>query len=111
MQTALAMTGITVDLETAEAIQNVMHKLIEKGLDYNLDDACEIRHNIEKKIDAETRSANSEEIKELNIRYSTLSAIYNPKSSSAFHRDIGQKMSKIMTRLTELKQGGDNGTS
>jgi hypothetical protein len=92
VQAALAMTHISVDLETAAVIQDVIHALIDKETSFSLEDAVEIteKHkNLEKE--------NKEML--LRERYRTLSELYVPNSKHKLQIQISKELNAIIKQL------------
>lgn len=95
---ALAMTEVHIDnLTIVATIQDVFAKLHEKGMDFCLDDALEIKH---KNHTEEKKTPEHEaKVNELKSAYRALSECYVPGSTNKVNKLISEKMDKILTEI------------
>jgi hypothetical protein len=98
VKTALVMSGIYIDdLTTVATIQDVFAKLHEKGMDFSLDDAIEIKHK--NHTEEKKTSEHEAKLNELKSTYRVLSECYVPGSTNKVNKLISEQMDKILTEI------------
>ena len=106
VQTALTMTQVAVDINTAGVILDVFNSLLEKGCEYSLEDAFNI---LKKRYEPEEITDDNAKLIELNAKHRVLSELHDPKSKSKLGMQISEQLSDVLFEINQTVKKVQNG--